>query len=91
VAFRVASRGTTKRVIAKVTTSQNTIVKKVTLGRPVHAVNANGAGGASSMAQLSDVTLVGIENGSVLVYNTATSKWEPVLLLNQQEFDGGFY
>lgn len=35
------------------------------------------AGGASALADLTDVDLTGLANGDTLVYNSATLKWEP--------------
>lgn len=38
-----------------------------------------------------DVDTSNLENGSVFVYDTATSKWTSTRLLNQQDIDGGEY
>ena len=53
MAFRVATTGT-KRVVSKVKTSENTRVKRVTLGRPIHTL---GAGGVNNQKL---VTLLGM-------------------------------
>lgn len=42
-----------------------------------------------SLGDISDVNTTLLENGSVLVYKTATSKWTSTRLLNQQDMDSG--
>lgn len=39
------------------------------------------AGGGGTLGGLSDVDVSGLSNGMVLVYNSATSKWEATLEL----------
>lgn len=91
MAFRVASTGT-KKVVSKVTTSQNTKVKKVTLGKPIHSMGVSGAGN-QKLVELLDVTPSDVlRDGSVVRYNEDLDTWETVLLTdNPRTLDGGFY
>jgi len=56
----------------QVQTGQTTQVKKVVIGRPVRNVTA----GAFSITNLGGVDLTGVTDGSLLVYNGTTSKFE---------------
>ena len=44
-----------------------------------------------SMQNIADVDIVteGLNNGSILVYKTATNKWTSTTLLNEQNMEGG--
>lgn len=42
-----------------------------------------------SIGDIGDVDATGRENGSVLVYQTSSSKWTATRLLNQQVMDAG--
>ena len=42
-----------------------------------------------SVGNMSDVDATNLENGSVLVYKTNTSKWTSTRLLDQQFMEGG--
>ena len=44
-----------------------------------------------SINNMSDVDATNLENGSVLVYKTNTSKWTSTRLLDQQFMEGGEY
>lgn len=70
-----------------VTSGTTTQVKKVVVGRPVRRVQE--AGNAINQATDADVsTLV---NGSLLVYNTTSSKWTSTTELENQNINGGTY
>lgn len=56
----------------QVQTGQTTQVKKVVIGRPVRTVTS----GAFSINNLAGVDLTGVTDGSLLVYNGTTSKFE---------------
>lgn len=56
----------------QVQTGQTTQVKKVVIGRPVRTVTS----GAFSITNLAGVDLTGVTDGSLLVYNGSTSKFE---------------
>lgn len=70
-----------------VSSDQRTIVKQITVGRPVRRV----AGGTVSIDTLQDVDTSGKVNGSVLVYNSTTGKWTATLDLQDQNINGGTY
>lgn len=44
-----------------------------------------------SLSNMSDVDTSSLNDGSVLVYKTQTSRWTSTLLLNQQQMEGGEY
>jgi hypothetical protein len=70
-----------------VSSDQTTIVKSVTVGRPVRRV----IGSTASIDGLQDVNVTNKANGSVLVYNSSTSKWTATLDLENQNINGGSY
>lgn len=43
------------------------------------------------ISKLEDIDSTNLENGSVLVYKTATSKWTSTTTLNLQNMEGGEY
>lgn len=47
------------------------------------------AGRTGSIADISDTDLTNLQEGSLLVYNTATLKWVSTTLLNRQQVDCG--
>ena len=60
----------------------------------VSAVGIQGpAGNVNDLAisSMSDTNVTTLENGSVLVYKTNTSKWTSTRLLDQQTMEGGEY
>ena len=70
-----------------VSSDQTTIVKSITIGRPVRRVtqataNINDLQGVDTSAKV---------NGSVLVYNASTDKWTATLNLEDQNINGGSY
>lgn len=44
-----------------------------------------------ALSGMSDVDATSLNDGSVLVYKTSTSKWTSTTLLNQQYMEGGEY
>lgn len=70
------------------TNGNGTIVKKVTLGRPVRRVYSDNG----NLSGLNDINLNGgpIE-GDVLVYHESDEKWHAQKLLEKQEINGGQY
>jgi len=46
-------------------------------------------GPQSSIATLPDVDLTNLENGSVLIYKTTSSKWTSTTTLDAQNMEGG--
>lgn len=73
--------------VSKIVAGNNTIVKKIVVGRPVRRVT----GGAFSIEGLADTDTSGLVDGSVLVYNATTGKWVATLNLEQQNINGGSY
>lgn len=63
-----------------------TIVKKVTIGKPVRKVVAS-----NTLADLRDVDLSELEDGSVLVYDEVDEKWKSTRKLEKQIINGGGY
>ena len=64
-----------------------TRVAKVVVGTPVKRVTS----GAFSVSNLGGVDTTGAINGSVLVYNAATGKFEAEQELENTNFNGGQY
>lgn len=60
-----------------------TIVRKITIGTPISRVIGNSA---SSLDDLLDVRIDGIQDGDVLQYNSAVSKFENKPLLTGGTF-----
>ena len=70
-----------------VTSGTTTQVKKVVVGRPVRRVQEAG----NSINNASDVDISTLVNGSLLVYNTTSSKWTSTTELANQDINGGTY
>lgn len=64
-----------------------TRVKRVIVGKPIRRITQS----SGSMGALADVSIEGLVNGAVLVYNETTEQWEATAELNQQEVNGGQY
>lgn len=73
MAIRVRSDGITTNV-ENVKAKGITIVKKVTVGKPVRKVNA----AVTSIDNLIGVDTSGVQNEHILQYNSTTEKWEAV-------------
>ena len=80
----VPSTGTqTTTSVTTGTSSQATVSTVGIQGTSGTAVNLE-------QGQNVDITTDGLENGSILVYKTATSKWQTTKLLNEgQQLDSG--
>lgn len=72
---------------AIVSSDQTTIVKSVTVGRPVRRV----VQASSDINNLQGIDTTAKVNGSVLVYNSTTSKWTATQDLENQNINGGSY
>lgn len=70
-----------------VTSGTTTQVKKVVVGRPVRRVQQAG----NSINDATDVDVSTLVNGSLLVYNTTSSKWTSTTELANQNINGGTY
>lgn len=73
MAIRVRSDGTTTNV-NNVASKGITIVKRVTVGKPVRKVNT----AVVSIDNLSGVDTTGVQNEYILQYNSSSQKWEAV-------------
>ncbi len=85
MAIQVGLSGTTVKTVAAA--GSTTQVKKVVVGTPIRRVTS----GAFSINNLGGVTTTGAVQGSLLIYNTTSSKWEPSLDLVEQNINGGSY
>lgn len=70
-----------------VTSGNTTIVKQVTVGRPVRRV----VQASNNINDLLGVDTTAKVNGSVLVYNSTTAKWTATQDLENQNINGGSY
>lgn len=70
-----------------ITAGNTTIVKKISVGRPVRAV----VPATSNINTLVGVDTTSKVNGSVLVYNTTTGNFEATLDLEKQNVNGGSF
>lgn len=61
--------------------TQQTLVKKITIGTPIRKVTG---AAAQVLDDLTNVTITGVLNGDILQYNASSGKWE-----NVDEVDGG--
>ena len=64
-----------------------TQVKRVIVGTPVRRVTS----GAFNINSLGGVSTEGAVNGSLLIYNASSAKWEANLDLEEQNINGGSY
>jgi hypothetical protein len=64
-----------------------TQVKKVIVGTPVRRVTS----GAFNINNLGGVSTEGAVNGSLLIFNATSAKWESSLDLEEQNINGGSY
>ena len=46
---------------------------------------------SGTVSEIADVDTTNLQNGSVLVYKTATNKWTSTLNLEDQYMNGGFF
>lgn len=85
MSIQVGLSGTTvKKITAAGSTTQ---VKKVVVGTPVRRVTS----GAFHVNNIGGIDITGVTNGSVLVYNEATTNFEAKLDLEEQNINGGSY
>ena len=73
-----------KKVVAVGSTTQ---VKKVIIGTPVKRVTSGGF----NVDNIDGVDTSGATNGSMLLYNSATSTWVASIDLEEQNINGGSY
>lgn len=73
--------------VTKVTTRDQTLVKKVVVGRPIRRVKS----GLGSIDTLQGIDTSAKTDGSVLVYNEGRSVFEATLNIEKQNVNGGLY
>lgn len=84
--IKVGVPGTTVKRIA--VADQTTTIKKVVVGTPVRRVVEQNR----NLSSLQDVDVNNLENGSLLIYKTATSKWTASKdVEDEQNINGGNY
>lgn len=86
MALNISSKNN-KPTRVKVVSADTTKVKKVVVGRPVRRVTAS----QGTIGGLDDVDNSNAQDGSVLVYNGSSSKYEATLVLEKQTINGGHY
>ena len=84
MAITVGTGITAKKVIVVGSTTQ---VKQVTVGTPVKRVTS----APVNINTLDGVTTTGATTGSILIYNSALSKWVANKNLEEQIINGGSY
>jgi len=65
-----------------IATSDNTYM-------PMAKLSEVGVGGGTTLAALNDVDVTGVGSGSLLNYDSDSSKWKPTSQPRNQIFDGG--
>jgi len=63
--------------------TQQTLVRKITVGTPIRRVTG---AAAQTISDLTDVSVTGLADGDFLEYDVATNKWN-----NKSEIDGGTF
>ena len=63
--------------------TQQTLVRKITVGTPIRRVTG---ASAQTLSDLTDISFTGVSDGDFLQYNAATNKWN-----NESEVDGGTF
>ena len=71
-----------------VTSTNQTVVVSENLPKTI-VTGIMGPAGARSFAEMSDVDLSSLPDGSILVYNQTNQKWASTTLLNKQTVDCG--
>ena len=87
MAINISTANDKPSVKVKLVSKNTTKVQKVVIGRPVRRVTQS----SGSLGSLDDVDLTGKVDGSVLVYNDVSSKFEATLTLEKQLINGGQY
>lgn len=79
--------GVSGSIVKSVSAGHNTIVKKVVVGTPVRTTVTS----PFTIDNLQDVDTSSKPDGSLLVFNSATSKWESGVIIEKQTINGGNY
>jgi len=67
------------------------VIVNQTANRKVVTVGVQGPAGPNFVSQAEDVDATTLVNGSLLIYNTTTSKWEASTTLENQNMECGHY
>lgn len=76
--------------VISLTVPERTLVRKITVGKPIRRLNLAGSG-TGSIGELVNVDITGATTGSVLVFNEETGNFEATTLLESQNINGGQY
>ena len=71
------------------TQNTNTVSVNTQSNNEVVAVGIQGPAGPNFITQAADVDATVLNNGSILVYKTNTSKWTSTTTLDAQNMEGG--
>ena len=78
-----------------VTVENEQLIAASVTGEELIQVNAVGIQGisaaATNLGDINDVDLTILANGSLLIYDTTSSKWKSSLFLEHQDITGGQY
>lgn len=86
MAVKVGVSGVTTQSVA--VAGSTTQVKKIVVGTPVRRVS----GSTTTVNTLEDVDISNLENGSLLIYNTTSSKWVATKeVSDSQQLNGGSF
>ena len=89
MAVRVGVSGVTTKSVA--VAGSTTQVKKIVVGTPVRRVSSSGVQAAATVQSIGNVDSTNLQDGSTLVYSTASSKWVATVDLENQNMDGGSF
>ena len=85
MAIRVGTGNVTTKQVA--VAGSNTQVKKVVVGTPVRRVSSGGF----TVNNIGGISTEGAVDGSMLIYNGETNRWEATIELEEQNINGGSY
>lgn len=79
----------------KVRVNQSPVIETAKVNHPtltqVVAVGIQGPSGVATLSDAGDVDMTNLDNGSILIYKTATNKWTSSTHLESQIVEGGEY
>jgi len=89
MAVKVGVSGVTTKSVA--VAGSTTQVKKIVVGTPVRRVSSAAASIGGTIQSIGNVDSTNLQDGSTLVYSTASSKWVATVDLENQNMDGGSF
>lgn len=78
-------------ITVRVKTVGGVTVQSQEIGAVTTATNVSNPSFTQRVADIGDVDASNLQNGSVLVYKTTTSKWTSTTTLDLQNMEGGEY